>query len=141
MDREYVYWDSPSLGRKMELLWFGWGGRPMIWFPTSKGRFYQSEDFGLIDAVADLIAAGLIRVACVDSVDDESFYATHQHPAQRLRRHDQYDHYLRTEVVPWIAARVGSAAGCDPDSRPRRDGRARHSPRRLKRCSRDLKKG
>ena len=109
MHREYVYWDSPSLGRKMELLWFGHGGRPMIWFPTSKGRFYQYDDFGLVGTVADLLEAAIIQVACVDSVDDESFYATHQHPAQRIRRHDQYDRYLRTEVVPWVLAKTGSA--------------------------------
>ncbi|HTD51826.1 MAG TPA: esterase, partial [Thermoanaerobaculia bacterium] len=51
MNREYVAWDSPVLGRRMELLWFGHAGHPMIWFPTSKGRFYQNEDFGLIGAV------------------------------------------------------------------------------------------
>jgi len=106
MHREYVSWDSPILGRKMELLWFGYGGRPMIWFPTSRGRFYQYEDFGLIGAVADLIDRGVIRVACVDTVDEESLYATHRHPAERLARHDAYDGYLYMEVVPWMWAKV-----------------------------------
>ena len=36
----------------MEMLWFGHAGKPMIWFPTSAGRFYQNEDFGLVGAVA-----------------------------------------------------------------------------------------
>jgi esterase/lipase superfamily enzyme len=106
MQREYLHWDSPTLGRKMELLIFGHGGRPMIWFPTSKGRFYQNEDFGLIGAVGDLIESGRLQVACVDSVDDESFYAAHRHPAERLARHDQYDRYLHAEVVPWLRARA-----------------------------------
>src|SRR5690242_14166052 len=48
MDREYIAWDSPTLGRRMEMLWFGHAGKPMIWFPTSAGRFYQNEDFGLV---------------------------------------------------------------------------------------------
>lgn len=30
----------------------------MVWFPTSKSRLYQNEDFGLVGAVADLIEAG-----------------------------------------------------------------------------------
>lgn len=102
MNREYVFWDSPILGRKMELLWFGHAGRPMIWFPTSKGRFYQNEDFGLIGSVADLIEAGSVQIACVDSVDDESFYADDRPPAQRIARHDQYDRYVYEEVVPWV---------------------------------------
>jgi len=106
MDREYVAWDSPTLGRKMEMLWFGHAGRPMIWFPTSQGRFYQNEDFGLVAAVGDLVEAGRLQIACVDSVDSESFYATHKHPAERIRRHDQYDAYLADEVVPFIRSRA-----------------------------------
>jgi esterase/lipase superfamily enzyme len=94
----------------MELLWFGHYGRPMIWFPTSMGRFFQNEDFGLIGAVADHIDAGSIQVICVDSVDAESFYDTSRHPADRLRRHDAYDRYLATEVVPFIRSRVGADA-------------------------------
>ena len=46
MHREYIAWDSPALGRRMDLLWFGHGGQPMIWFPTSQGRFYQNETSG-----------------------------------------------------------------------------------------------
>src|SRR6266705_1951398 len=106
MNREYVVWGSPSLGRRMELLYFGHGGRPMIWFPTSVGRFYQNEDFGLIGAVADHIDAGRLQVVCVDSVDAESFYATARPPAERIRRHDAYDRYIAREVVPWILARA-----------------------------------
>ncbi len=105
MHREYVAWESPTLGRKMEILWFGHGGQPMIWFPTSQGRFYQNEDFGLIGAVGDLIEGGAIQVCCVDSVDSESFYATQRHPAERIRRHDQYDAYLTNEIVPFCRAK------------------------------------
>jgi esterase/lipase superfamily enzyme len=105
MNREYVVWESPILRRPMELLWYGHAGRPMVWFPTSQGRFYQSEDFGLIDAVADLIEQGAIQVACLDSVDSESFYASRSHPAQRLARHDEYDRYVYQEVVPWVRIR------------------------------------
>ena len=110
MRREYVHWDSPTLGRKMELLWFGHAGRPMIWFPTSKGRFYQSEDFGLIGAVRYLIDGGLLQVACVDSVDEESFYASWRPPAERLARQDQYDRYVYHEVVPWVRGQARSGA-------------------------------
>jgi esterase/lipase superfamily enzyme len=110
LNREHVAWDSPILGRKMELLWFGYAGRPMVWFPTSEGRYYQNEDFGLVGAVGDALAEGKLQIACVDSVDGESFYARGRHPADRLRRHDQYDRYLRREVIPWIQRRIGREA-------------------------------
>ena len=106
MHREYIAWDSPALGRKMELLWYGHAGKPMIWFPTSEGRFYQNEDFGLVGAVGDLIEGGAIQVCCVDSVDSESFYARDRPPPDRIRRHDQYDRYLGSEVVPFAKSRA-----------------------------------
>ena len=106
MHREYIAWDSPALGRKMDLLWYGHAGKPMIWFPTSAGRFYQNEDFGLVGAVGDLIDGGAIQVCCVDSVDSESFYARNRPPPDRIRRHDQYDQYLASEVVPFARSRA-----------------------------------
>ena len=110
MHREYIAWESPTLQRRMELLWFGHAGRPMIWFPTSQGRFYQNEDFGLIGSVADLIEGGAIQVACVDSVDSESFYDRGRPPAERIRRHDAYDRYLYTEVVPFARSKGNTTA-------------------------------
>lgn len=109
MNREYWKWDSSRLGRPMEMFWYGHAGRPMIWFPTSKGTFHENEDFGLVGAVADHVDAGRIQIACVDSVDSESFYANYRHPAERIERHDQYDRYVYEEVVPFARNRTGGA--------------------------------
>ena len=106
MNREYIAWDSPTLGRRMELLWYGHAGKPMIWFPTSQGRFYENEDFGLVGAVADLVDAGAIQICCVDSVNSESLMAAGRHPAERIRRQDQYDQYLANEIVPFARSRA-----------------------------------
>jgi esterase/lipase superfamily enzyme len=106
MKREYGSWHSPALGRTMEYLWFGDRGRPVLFFPTSMGRFYQNEDFGLTGALADKVDAGHLQLMCVDSVDAESWYNEKIHPAQRAERHDAYDRYLRNEVVPYITGRA-----------------------------------
>jgi esterase/lipase superfamily enzyme len=42
MHREHRVWDSPSLGRPMELIWYGHWGRPVLAFPTSLGRAMTS---------------------------------------------------------------------------------------------------
>ncbi len=107
MLRSYGAWESPSLGRRMEYLWFGERGRPLLLFPTSMGRFYQNEDFGLVGALADKVDAGFLQLICVDSVDAESWYDTRAHPRDRARRHDQYDRYLRDEMFPLIVQRTG----------------------------------
>src|SRR5512133_2820439 len=105
MNREYHKWYSSRLGRDMELLLFGHGGEPVILVPTSCGTFFQYEDFGLIGALADRLDAGRYVVACVGSVDSESWYNEAAHPADRVRRHEQYESYLLEEVVPLVRGR------------------------------------
>jgi esterase/lipase superfamily enzyme len=100
MQRDYVKEYSPSLGHEMEILHFGHAGRPLLVFPTSMGRFYQWEDFGMVGALTDMIEAGRYQLVCVDSVDGESWYANDSPPADRVRRHLQYEAYLVNEVLP-----------------------------------------
>jgi len=107
MKRDYGSWTSPALGRKMEFLWFGQRGRPLLLFPTSMGRFYQNEDFGLVGALADKVDAGHVQVVCVDSVDSESWYNLAVSPRDRVLRHDAYDRYLSHEMLPFIESRTG----------------------------------
>ena len=104
MQRDYIKEYSPSLGREMELLHFGHSGRPLLVFPTSMGRFYQWEDFGLVGALADVIESGRVQLVCVDSVDGESWYARDRPPADRVRRHLQYEAYLVNEILPRMPA-------------------------------------
>jgi esterase/lipase superfamily enzyme len=87
----------------MELLVFGHAGARALVFPTSMGRFYDWEDRGMIKALEGHLEQGCLQLVCVDSVDGESWYARGKHPAERGRRHIQYDDYLLTEVLPFSA--------------------------------------
>jgi esterase/lipase superfamily enzyme len=102
MKRDYRKWRSPALEREMELLVFGERGTPVLVFPTSMGRFYQWEDFGMIGHLRPRIDEGLMQLWCVDSVDSESFYNKQVGALERARRHLAYDRYLTAEVVPTI---------------------------------------
>ncbi|HEX4825116.1 MAG TPA: alpha/beta hydrolase-fold protein [Candidatus Polarisedimenticolaceae bacterium] len=102
MHREYHRWHSPSLGRDMELLWYGNWGRPLLAFPTSLGSCSQNEDNGLIGALADKIEGGELQICCVDAIDSECWYNDNAHPGWKIHRYMQYDRYLTTEVVPLI---------------------------------------
>jgi esterase/lipase superfamily enzyme len=102
--RDYRKWRSPALERDMELLVFGAGGTPVLVFPTSMGRFYQWEDFGMIAHMAQRIDEGWLQLWCVDSVDGESFYDKQRPWQQRVARHLQYERYLADEVLPAIRA-------------------------------------
>ncbi len=101
MNREYHKWYSPTLNRDMELLVFGHNGARMVVFPTSRGRFFEYEDRGMVWALADHIESGNLQIYCVDSVDAESFYARSLHPSNRIVRHMQYDQYISNELLPF----------------------------------------
>lgn len=108
MRRTYHRWHSPNLGRDMELLEFGHDGTPMIVFPTSKGRYFEYEDRGMIHATWQQYEDGHLHGFCVDSVDAESWYNYGAHPHERMERHNQYERYILHEVVPFIRERSTS---------------------------------
>jgi esterase/lipase superfamily enzyme len=100
LERDYLKRWSPALGREMEMLRFGSRGLPVLVFPTSMGRFYQWEDFGMVGELASRIEEGRLHLWCVDSVDGESWYAEGVAPPDRVRRHLQYESYIVDEVLP-----------------------------------------
>jgi len=89
----------------MELLLFGTGGRPVIAFPTSMGRFYQNEDFSLIHTMGERLDNAAVQIICVDSVDNESWYNRGMSLHDRAERHRQYEQYLIQEVLPFFRER------------------------------------
>lgn len=105
MNVEYHKWWSPSLGRDMELKVFGHSGKPVLVFPAAGGRFYEYEDFGMVEAVRPFLDAGRIVLFTVDSVDSESWLNPWVPLPERARRHLDYDRYVTTEVVPFIRGR------------------------------------
>lgn len=105
MHREYVKWYSPRLHRDMEILIFGYGGSPVLVFPTAEGRFYQWEDSGMTGALHHHLDDGQLQLFCVDSVDAESWHARWKHPADRVWKQQDYDEYLCREVVPFVRSR------------------------------------
>ncbi|HEY8657127.1 MAG TPA: alpha/beta hydrolase-fold protein [Candidatus Limnocylindria bacterium] len=107
--RDYRVWRSPALDRDMELLVFGDRGTPVVVFPTSMGRFYQWEDFGMVAHLASRIDAGRFQLWCADSVDGESFYNKTAPPHDRALRHVAYDRYLTEELLP-LARREADGA-------------------------------
>lgn len=101
MNREYHKWYSPHLKREMELLIFGHCGARVIVFPTRVGRFFDYENWRILDSIRDKIDAGQLQLFCVDSIDAESFYCDWCHPKGRIQRHLQYERYILEEVLPF----------------------------------------
>ena len=109
MQIEYHKWFSPNLGHDMELNVYGYYGKPVLVFPAQAGRFFDFENFGMIGAIAPFVESGQIKLFTVDSVDGESWANGSAHPADRARRHQDYDRYIVEEVAPFIRKHCGDA--------------------------------
>jgi esterase/lipase superfamily enzyme len=107
MQIEYHKWFSPILGHDMELKVYGYYGKPVMAFPSQQGRFHDFEDQGMTGTLARFIESGQIKLYAVDSLDGQSWANFDAHPADRARRHQDYDLYIVEEVVPFIRRHSG----------------------------------
>jgi esterase/lipase superfamily enzyme len=102
MLRRHEKLPSPSIGRDVEMLIYGFFGPPMIVFPTAGGRFYDFENNGMIDAVAPWLDAGKVKLYCIDGIDRESWINGDLTPAERARRHNDYKDFVVNTLTPAI---------------------------------------
>ncbi len=86
----------------METLVFGHSGAPVLVFPTSKGRFYQWEDFQMMGPLREHLERGWLQLFCLDSVDHLSWYNFEDHQTVQLAWHAAYEAYLIEEYLPWL---------------------------------------
>ncbi len=105
MNIEYHKWYSENLRQEMELKVYGHAGKPALVFPAAGGKFYEYEDFGMVEAIRPFLEGGRIVLFTVDSVDHQSWMNYGAHPAERVRRHNEYDRYIVSEVVPFVRSR------------------------------------
>lgn len=83
---------------------FGHWGPPLLAFPTSHGDEWELQRHGLLDAVADFVDAGKLKVFCVGSNNADAFLNRSAHPFHRSWRQRMFDEYVRHEVMPFIYA-------------------------------------
>jgi esterase/lipase superfamily enzyme len=105
MQTEPAGWFSQSLGQPMEMKIYGFGGQPVLVFPTSGGRFFEYEDFGMVQALATFLEGGRLRLFTVDSVDRQSWLNPQASAAEKVARHEAYERYILGEVLPFITGR------------------------------------
>ena len=110
IQREYKKEFSQYLQQEMEMLIFGHAGTPVIFFPTRTARFYDYEDWNVIDGVHDKLERGELQIFCLDSADKLSFYNKELTPAQRIQRHLFFEKYVLFEVIPMIKTINNSSA-------------------------------
>jgi esterase/lipase superfamily enzyme len=86
---------------------YGHWGRPVLAFPTEGGDAGEFERQGMVGAIGDLLAAGRVKLYCVDSFDRETWSNRAIPLEERARRHGVYEAWLLGEVVPFVRADCG----------------------------------
>jgi esterase/lipase superfamily enzyme len=102
MKHEYHRWFSTRLGRDMGVNVYGHYGYPILVFPTSGGDEHEYAGQGMIEALAHPIDAGKVKLFCVASVNNESWYNKQAHPRHRSYVQAMYDDYIASEVAPFV---------------------------------------
>ncbi len=116
MKEEFHKWHSNYLDHELGMLVFGHAGFPVILFPTAKGRYYESKDNGLINAVEWFLNEGKIKIYSPDTVDAKSWYNYSIPPGERVRMNSNYENSVLLDVIDFALNESGrekaALAGC-----------------------------
>ena len=86
----------------MEFKVYGHSGKPIMFIPCQGGRFFDFENFQMIDHWAEWIEQGLCTVYSVDCIDGEAWAAVGADNRWRTENHERWYHYIVDEAVPYI---------------------------------------
>ena len=95
------HWSS-YLNREMEFKVYGHGGKSVLFVPCQGGRFFDFENFKMLDAWADWIESGQCRVFSVDCIDNDAWAAQGADNRWRIENHERWYNYVVNELVPTI---------------------------------------
>lgn len=114
---EKISWFSGNLQRDMNVKIYGYGGLPLLIFPTQDAMSDNFENFGMIDTLKNFIDANKVQLFCVDTVDSESWSNVFGDKVWRAARQESYYNYIIEEVLPLIRDKNSSkklpiAIGC-----------------------------
>ena len=109
MNGHHISLWSPAIGAEGSVVAYGHWGRPLLAFPSQEGPAWQYEERGMIEAVADLIEAGRVKVYAVDSFDSGSWYRGDLPLEERAYKHELYEDWIVNQVVPFIRDDTGGA--------------------------------
>ncbi len=106
---------SANLQRDMEYATYGETGRPVLVIPSQDGRYYDYENFGMVESLSPWIDSKRIRLICCDSIDGETWSFSNGDGAQRSQRHEAWFRYVTEELIPAVQAYEGElmiVTGC-----------------------------
>ena len=106
------HWSS-YLNREMEFKVYGHSGKPVMFVPCQGGRFFDFENFKMVDYWAKWIEQGLCTVYSIDCIDNETWASGDPDCRRRICQHENWYNYVIEEMVPTIRHLSGERNGYD----------------------------
>lgn len=100
MKVEYHKWYSQNLNRDMEYKTYGEEGHAIIAVPSQDGRFFDWENYQMVDTLSPWIESGKIRLICIDTIDWETWSNRGGDGRWRIEQHERWFHYVVDELLP-----------------------------------------
>lgn len=113
MEIRYYKHYSSHLNRDMEFKVYGHAGKPVLFFPCQGGRFFDFENFGMVDHWARWIEEGRCTVYSCDCIDNEAYAGFGMDNRWRIENHERWFNYIINELVPYIRHLSGERNGYD----------------------------
>ena len=90
------------MGRRMHLWRYGQFGAPLLVFPSAAGFAHEWQAHGMIEALADLVNGGKLKIYCTETNVAEAWTRKENDPAWRIGRHMAFERYVLDELVGFI---------------------------------------
>ncbi|RYZ55558.1 MAG: esterase, partial [Chitinophagaceae bacterium] len=107
MEKNLTSWYSHRVEKEMPVAVYGHYGFVLLLVPTAAADYLEYERFGLIDTIRPHIEGGKVKVYSVNSINNDSWLNNNVHPKHKTWMHNQFNHYIYDEVVPYIKATSG----------------------------------
>ena len=102
MQKFTTQWYSEALNQDMPIAVYGHYGFALLLIPTAAADYLEYERFQLLDAIEPFVDSGVCKVFSINSINNESWLNSEMHPPHKAIRHNQFNAYVRNEVVPFI---------------------------------------
>ena len=86
----------------MHVWCYGHFGLPVVVFPSAAGFAHEWDAQGMVEALADLINGGKIKLYCPESNISKTWTDKTSHPKLRVARHQAYEAFILKTLVPAI---------------------------------------
>ena len=100
MNVRYFKEFSLELNRDMEFKVYGDRGKLCFAFPPQNGKFFDFENFGMVDCIAHWIESGQVMLVCPDGIDGESWSDKNGDPRRRIEMQERWFRYITRELYP-----------------------------------------